>query len=315
MNLSTKITQLALFFLFFSCKTTNNLTIRIKPYLPKAIYRDALQLGIFSVNAKNAAFANALNLDTAMVFYRSFNDYQFLFNKWKRNEIDSINYVYSRLKLIREDSLALSNGYKISGLATYPDTTLDAEVKMFVGINKGAKNIFVIVDENNNKSFNDDRIVIIDTNNYKTIFDTLQFKVTNLSTFFKNAVISFQLPIMINQLSSSDKPKVFNELLNLNPWISASKYFKGKKRINGKRMYFDFSNFTYNYNDNTYSTIVSKFLINRGAIDNTIYEGDYLKINDLLWHIDSFNTRRVYLSIVKRTPSSSKLDLSIPAFK
>jgi hypothetical protein len=180
---------------------------------------------------------------------------------------------------------------------------------------KNAKKIVIIVDEKNNKTFNDDRIVTVDRNNYKTIFDTLQFNVANLSTFYKNGVISFQLPIMINQLSNSVQPIGFDELFDLNPWISASQYFRGKKRINGKRIYFDFANFTYNYNDNWYSTIISMSLINRGTPDNTLYEGDYVKINDLLWHIDSFNTRRIYLSIVKRTPSLSELDLSIPTLK
>lgn len=310
-----RIFQALLCLLFFSCKPTEKVTIKTKPYLTKAAQRDALQLGEYSIGTKNTIFAQVLKIDTAFIFHRSFNHYQSLFNKWKRNEIDSITYCYSRLKLIREDSIALSKGFRISGLTAYPDTALDAEVKIFVGINKNEKRIFLIVDENNNKLFNDDRIVIVDTYNYKTIFDTLQFKVTNLSAFYKDAIISFQLPIMINQLSSSLKPKAFNELFNLNPWISTSQYFRGKKRINGKRMYFDFANFTYNYNDNWYSTIISTSLINRGMPENTLYEGDYVKINDLLWHIDSFKTRRVYLSIVKRTPISSKLDLSIPTLK
>lgn len=301
--------------LIISCKPKEKITVKIKPYLPKANQRDALQLGEYTMDAKTLEFTRTLQMDTAFVFSHSFNRYQSLFNKWKRNEIDSISYISRLTKLKERDSFPLSNGYKMSGLAAHPDSILDVEAKIFIGINRSNKKIAVIVDENNNKIFNDDRIVIIDTNNYKTIFDTLQFKVRNLSTFHNNAIVTFQISIMINQLSHSIKPTDFSELFALNLWISASQYFKGKKRINGKRMYFDFKNFMDEYNDSLFSTIVSKSMINRGRRDNTHYRGYYVRINDLMWHIDSFNTRRLYLSINKGTPTSRKLDFSFPKVK
>lgn len=303
--------------LSLSCKTTEKITIKIKPYLVKANYRDAIQLGSYEISAKNSLFVQSLKVDTAVCFNHIFNPYQPLLNMWKRKEIDAIGYNYRLSQIKKEDSLAFSNGHKISGLVPDSDTILDAEVKMLIGINKKAFKIFIIVDENNNNIFSDDRLVIIDTINYEHIFDTLRFKVANLSGFCQNSIISFEFPIMINQLSNSNKPKAFNELFNLNPWISTSLYSKGTKRINGKRIYFDIDKFALDLNYITNFTIVSHKPINRdNNLKNVdVYRGDYLKISEMLYHIDSFGKNRIHLSKVNKPLSTGKVNFSIPVIE
>ncbi len=303
------------FIVMVSCNYKSNISVRVKEYSPAANNRGAMELGTYLMNKENLVFASSLSFDTVLAYKRSYNFYQSLYNKWQRKEIDSVNYVYKLSNLKQEDSINLAKGYKISGLKAYPDTKLNAEIKMLIGINKMNKKILIIIDENNNNLFNDDKLIIIDTNNYKNIFDTLHFIVSNLKAYLNDSIIDFQIPIMINQLSYSDKPKVFDELFDLNPWISSSQYYRGKKRIAGKKIYFDFGNLIYEYNNNSYSTVTSLTPITRGGHNNVYYEGDYLKINYQLYHIDSFGKKKVLLSIVKKIPKVDKLDLYVPILK
>lgn len=293
-----RITLIFLSFLFIACSSTKKLTVSLKTYIPSAKYRDGLMLTDYQLEDRNLSFVKTLNVDTFIAYKRTFNDYQSLFNDWQKKEIDSLTYTY-RLRMQQSlDSLAKDEGSKLlRNTVIINDTTLDAEVKLLIGINKIKDEIIVIVDENNNNFFGDDRIVRITQKNYKTIFDTLTFRISNLKVIENNIFRNVSLPIMLNQIGNTydDRTNGFQQILKFTqPWISASTYFKGERKINGQKIYFDFDVFLYNINYSRNTMIVSKKPFDREKLTSvdTLFRGNNFKLKGKTYILDSISPKK-----------------------
>jgi thiol-disulfide isomerase/thioredoxin len=92
------------------------------------------------------------------------------------------------------------------------------------------------------------------------------------------------------------------------PWISANSYYSGMKKNGNQKIYFDFNVFLYNIGYNLNKVIISKSPITRNNlnINDTIYSGDYFKLKNKVYHIDSISDKKqlAYISLNKTNINS-----------
>lgn len=268
--------------------------IRLKDYIPTSEYRDGLELSPYKLSSEDSTFVTKQGIDSFQAFKRGFADYQFLYNSWKKNEIDSIGYKFRLLKYRYEDSLNKQeySNQEYRNTAITSDTSINADVKILFGIKIKENKLIIIVDENNNNTFSDDKIIILNRENYRNVFDTLKINVSGLKYISKNTnIVSTSLPIHINSIGDNNKNEGFPK--KFTPWISASYYYTGEKTIKQIKKYFYFNVFYYNLGYPSYKIIIgeNKININHLSKNDTTFNGSFFRSQALNFQIDSISTK------------------------
>lgn len=291
--------------LLFSCNVTK---IKLTEYTPVTSKRDNLQCAddFYKIKEQDKTFVQSLNLDTFGVYYRSFNDFQTLYNQWKQDVIDSLAYNSELKKYKDEDSTYFAKSHKVFRYKEVSsDSTVNADVKLFVGVNKAKKEITLIVDENNSYYFRDDRIIKITPENFKQILDTLKFNVSNLRVYVDSQIINHSLPVTVNRISNSydNFDKFIHDVVIVKPFISANCYYKGYKKVDGKNVYFIFKIFLYNIGFAEPWITVGNVPVGDKEFskNSTLYIGNYFKVANVLYKLDSLSiSGKEYTAYIKR---------------
>jgi len=287
---------LPILLLLCACHSSNYLVVKLKKYNPKHQNRVSLICEEEVTNAENIAPIQQLKLDTAAIYSWSFNDYQYLWNNYKKGKIDSISYCYSLQKMKNKDSLDLLNQKASSRYQEFShDTSIDANLKLLIGVDSLKKEILLIVDANNNNNFLDDRIIKINSNNYKTIFDSLTIPVSNLTVYANEKVNNYSFPIKINSISNW-KGTIDSMMKSIvAPSIDAGTYYMGSKRINHQVIYFNVFEYFTQIGFPVYEERISKEPSNMNATNaknSILFMGKYLKINNTGYKLDTIQCKK-----------------------
>ncbi len=296
----------------FSCKPTHFM-MKLSDFQPKSNKRDALECEVYEISKRDSSFIKNLVVDTFRTYYRPLNDFQHVYLQMKKNRIDSLGYKVELAQLIKEDSLfSLNNTAPFRGHEIFDDDSLgNADIKLLIAANKAKQEVLIIVDENNNDTFSDDKIIKITPLNYKTVFDTLHFDVSNLKVKINGITQTYTQRVMINQITyrnALDKLK-FSEFLEFNnPWICCSKYYTGEKSIGLNKKYFLFDCFIYNIGFPNYDQIIlTKYPIKKikNSSDETFFYGKVFKIKENTFRLDSISNKIAFISRIKKIPQNN----------